>query len=148
MMRSWRSDRSASRVRRVLVRCLAGGALPCTLAAALLGAGGCDERLDRAGYVQAVPGGDADVGRAALRRYGCNDCHVIPGVRGADAWVGPPLIRWADRVYIAGLLPNTPDNLIAWIQDPQRIRPGSAMPTIGVSTEDARHIASYLYTLR
>lgn len=143
-MRGRRSASIGSWIRRVLIRWLPSGVLTCGIPAVLVGVGGCDTRADRANFVQQVPGGDAGIAPAAIRRYGCNDCHTIPGVRGANAWVGPPLTRWADRVYIAGLVPNTPDNLIAWIQDPQRIHPGSAMPTLGVSLEDARHIASYL----
>jgi cytochrome c2 len=45
------------------------------------------------------------------------------------------------------LLPNEPDNLIAWIVNPQRFEPGTAMPTLGITEEDATHIAAYLYTL-
>lgn len=96
---------------------------------------------------QMVPGGDPDRGRAALQTYGCGTCHTIPGVQNADAAVGPPLDFWSERIYIAGLLNNTPDNLIQWIRNPQAFEPGTAMPDMGVSEEDARDIASYLYTL-
>jgi cytochrome c len=97
---------------------------------------------------QQVPGGDPEQGEQALRDYGCHACHTIPGVPGAEATVGPPLTDWADRHYIAGNLPNTPDNLIRWIQQPQEIEPGTAMPNVGVTEQDARHISAYLYTLR
>ena len=62
--------------------------------------------------------------------------------------VGPPLIGWADRIYIAGRVPNTPENLIVWIQNPQEIDPQNAMPNLGVSESEARDMAAYLYTLR
>ena len=94
-----------------------------------------------------VAGGDPALGKEAIMEYGCMSCHTIPGVAAADATVGPPLTAWADRRYIAGLLPNEPDNLIAWIVNPQAFEPGTAMPTLGVSEEDARDIAAYLYTL-
>lgn len=94
-----------------------------------------------------VPGGDPALGKAAIEEFGCFACHSIPGVDRADAHVGPPLDAWADRRYIAGLLPNEPDNLIAWIVNPQRFEPGTAMPTLGVSEEEAADIAAYLYTL-
>lgn len=96
----------------------------------------------------AVPGGDPQQGRAAIGTYGCASCHVIPGVRGANGTVGPPLNEYARRKYIAGALPNTPENLIAWIMNPQAIEPGTAMPYLGVSELDARNIAAYLATLR
>ena len=92
-------------------------------------------------------GGDPERGRAALVSYGCITCHTIPGVPGGDGLVGPPLTNWADRVYVGGYLTNTPDHLIAWIQNPQAVAPGNAMPNLGVSDSDARNIAAYLYTL-
>jgi cytochrome c1 len=52
------------------------------------------------------------------------------------------------RRYIAGRLPNTPNNLIGWLQSPQSIEPGSVMPNLGVTQRDARDMAAYLYTLR
>jgi cytochrome c len=94
-----------------------------------------------------VPGGDARQGRQAVRTYGCGACHVIPGVTGATGLVGPPLNSFARRAYVAGNLPNTPPNLIRWIQTPQAVEPGTAMPNLGVGEADARDIAAYLYTL-
>lgn len=94
-----------------------------------------------------VPGSDPANGPSAMQRYGCISCHTVPGVSGANGNVGPPLTNFANRVYVAGMLPNTPDNLIYWIQNPQEVVPGNAMPDLGVSDQDARDIVSYLYTL-
>ena len=93
-------------------------------------------------------GGDPQAGKRKIRNYGCHSCHTIPGVTGADALVGPPLIHWSRRVYIAGELPNTPENLMRWIQHPPQIEPKTAMPDMGVPEQDSRDIAAYLYTLR
>jgi cytochrome c len=93
-------------------------------------------------------GADPRAGRAAIRQYGCGNCHTIPGVTGARGIVGPPLTAWARRALIAGAVPNTPDQLMRWIQDPQSIEPGTAMPDLGVPEATARDIAAYLYTLR
>lgn len=95
-----------------------------------------------------VSGGDPGRGPALIRGYSCHACHLIPGVEGADGLVGPPLIHWRNRVYIAGVLPNRPENLIRWIMDPQSVDERTAMPDMGVTEEHARHIAAYLYTLR
>lgn len=95
-----------------------------------------------------MPGGDAERGRLLLNTYGCHTCHVIPGVRNANALAGPPLTAWAARHYIAGALPNTPENLRQWLQDPQAIEPGTAMPTVGTTEQEARDMGAYLYTLR
>jgi cytochrome c len=94
-----------------------------------------------------MTGGDPERGRAALRRYGCSSCHAIPGVRGADGMVGPSLARLAQRVYLAGALANTPENLERWVRFPQEIRKPNAMPDLGVTEQDGRDIAAYLYTL-
>jgi cytochrome c len=84
-------------------------------------------------------------GRQLIAGYGCGSCHSIPGIPGADAMVAPLLDRFYERSYIAGRLPNTEANLIQWIQDPQEIDPGTAMPDLGVTAVEAREIAAYLY---
>jgi cytochrome c2 len=91
---------------------------------------------------------DPERGRAAIGRYGCGSCHDIPGVRGAGGMVGPPLGQVSQRVFIAGVLPNEPDNMIRWIENPPAIDPQTAMPNTGVTMRDARDITAYLYTLR
>jgi cytochrome c len=97
--------------------------------------------------VTLVPGGDPGAGREAIRRYGCTSCHVVPGIQAAEAHVGPPLHDFAKRSYIGGVAPNTTANLILWIQSPQAISEQTAMPPLGVSEEEARDMAAYLYTL-
>ncbi|HYE90063.1 MAG TPA: cytochrome c oxidase assembly protein [Terriglobales bacterium] len=105
---------------------------------------GCDgARATASSYT----GGDPARGREAIRRYGCQTCHTIPGVAGARAVVGPPLTQLARRGYVAGQS-NTPELLMRWIRHPQQIRPATPMPDVGVTAEDSRHIAAYLYTLR
>ncbi len=94
-----------------------------------------------------VPNGNPDTGKRLAAYWGCGTCHRIPGVEGADSLVGPPLDGYQQRQYIAGVLTNNADNLIAWIHNPQAIQPGNAMPNVGMSEEEARHIAAYLYTL-
>lgn len=97
---------------------------------------------------QQIPNGDPNRGQRLIGQYGCGSCHTIPGVRGADGLVGPPLTQFGSRSYIAGELPNTPGNLQHWIRDPHSVEPGTAMPDLGVTELDARDIAAYLYTLR
>ncbi|MEJ8838826.1 c-type cytochrome [Ramlibacter sp. AN1133] len=95
-----------------------------------------------------VPGGDARRGRELMGDFGCGNCHAIPGIRGARGNVGPPLTRIGDRVFVAGVLRNTPENLMRWLQHPQQVVPGNGMPEMGITEPQARDIASYLYTLR
>ena len=96
----------------------------------------------------ALTGGDPSRGPDLMRKYGCQSCHTVPGVVGANGLVGPPLAGIASRSYIAGVLPNAPDNMLAWIRDPKSVDPKTAMPNVGVTPSDARHIAAYLYTLK
>jgi cytochrome c len=93
-------------------------------------------------------GGDPKRGAQIIREVGCGSCHIIPGIRPARGLVGPPLMLFAHRTYIAGQIPNTPENLIAWVRDPPAIEPGTAMPNLGLDEQQARDIAAYLYTLR
>ena len=102
------------------------------------------ERRDEA---RTMTGGDPDRGKDAIRRYGCLSCHTIPGLPG-DANVGPPLDRVGGRVYLGGVLVNTPDNMKKWLKDPPAVDPKTAMPNVGATDDDVKDIAAYLYTLR
>jgi len=95
-----------------------------------------------------IAGADARRGRALVSDVGCPACQTIPGMRGARGNVGPPLTRFADRTYIAGMLRNEPRHLVTWLRHPQQVVPGNAMPDMGLDERDARDIAAYLYTLR
>ena len=88
--------------------------------------------------------GDPRRGELAIGRYGCGSCHVIPGLDRARGKVGPPLTDFAQRTYIAGNAYNTPPNLAAWIRRPDSVEPGTVMPTLGVTEQDARDISAYL----
>ena len=125
-------------------------AVPVLVVVMLVVAVGCDSPMSNspANPDQAIPGSDPSAGKAAMTQYGCASCHVIPGVSGAHGTVGPPLTDFAKRQYVAGLLPNEPDNLMLWIRNPQSVIKGVAMPDMGVSEQDAKNIAAYLYTLK
>jgi cytochrome c2 len=114
-----------------------------SIASACSGASEADAR-----EAAAITGGDPSRGPDLLRKYGCQTCHTIPGVVGANGLVGPPLAGIASRSYIAGVLPNAPDNMLRWIRDPKGVDAKTAMPNTGVTPSDARHIAAYLYTLK
>ena len=111
------------------------------LAAVLAAPAGCGSERGQAD-------GDSEHGRLLLRQYGCGSCHRIPGVAAADGNVGPPLDRVAARVYLAGMLPNRPDNMVRWIRAPQSVDPLTGMPDLKVSEPHARDMSAYLYTLR
>jgi cytochrome c len=125
---------------------------PVVLMAVLsLGLIGCERYSNEGSYREAsriTGGGNPATGKETIRRYGCQGCHSIPGIRDANGVVGPPLDHLSHRIYLAGELPNTTENLMHWIQRPHDIHPRTAMPEMGVTDEDARDIAAYLYTLK
>ncbi|HEX6615886.1 MAG TPA: cytochrome c oxidase assembly protein [Gemmatimonadales bacterium] len=143
LLASWLGEPEGARPR------LPVHALPLLLVL-LLPLAGCNrgDRPSREEAMHLTGGGDMVKGRLAIERYGCGACHTIPGIPGARRMVGPPLATVGGRMYIAGMLTNTPQNLIWWIQVPQTVAPGNAMPNLGVSASDARDIAAYLYTRR
>lgn len=114
------------------------------LLSALLGA--CADESARPDPLHAW-GGHAEDGRLLLRQFGCGGCHRIPGVAGARGQVGPPLDGLARRAYLAGVLPNTPQNLSRWIRASQDVSPGTAMPDMQVSQRQARDMVAYLYSV-
>ncbi len=129
---AWLDD--SGRVRAVTIGAGALGALGVT------SCGRADARL--------VPGGDAERGRAAIVAAGCGACHVVPGIPGGAGAVGPPLAGVVGRSIIGGVLANTPDNMVAWLQDPPAFAPRTTMPNLGLSPQTARDVAAYLYSKR
>ncbi len=92
--------------------------------------------------------GNVENGRLLLRQFACGSCHDIPGVAAASGKVGPPLAGIASRVYLGGVLPNSPENMARFIRRPQDIDPRTAMPDLGVTEPHARDMVAYLYTLK
>jgi putative membrane protein len=125
-----------------------GSALLPLLFATVLMAGCSRGSAMTADQAASVTGGNPTRGAVAIRQYGCAACHTIPGIPGARGTVGPELSGLSSKLYLAGVITNTPSNLIRWIQHPQQIDPLTVMPDVGVTESSARNIASYLYTLR
>ena len=116
------------------------------LALGLAALAACTRMRTAGDFTSPLPG-DADRGEKLIAANDCGVCHTIPGVARARGHVGPPLTAFAQRAFIAGQVPNQPDTLVRWIQDPPSIAPNTAMPVLGISERDARDIAAYLYTL-
>jgi cytochrome c len=113
--------------------------------AAFVTTGVVRDKHTKASIARMMTGGDPGRAPAIFRRYGCAGCHTISGISGADGQAGAPLTELSKRVYIAGVLENRPDNLVAWIVSPQRFSPQTAMPQSGISEQEARDLAAYLY---
>ena len=87
-------------------------------------------------------------GRDVFLTGPCAICHTIVGTPAA-ARLGPDLTHLAGRTTLAaGTLPNTPGHLAGWIIDPQRIKPGVHMPSIGLDAADLQALLAYLGSLK
>jgi cytochrome c1 len=49
------------------------------------------------------------------------------------------------RTYIGGVAANSATNLERWLMHPQAFSPRTAMPDLGLTEDQARDIAAYLY---
>ncbi|HJT86496.1 MAG TPA: cytochrome c oxidase subunit II [Bryobacteraceae bacterium] len=96
----------------------------------------------------APTGGEAARGAKLFQQHTCSNCHAVAGTE-AKARIGPDLTHVSTRKMLAAeRLENTPENLYRWIKDPNLFKPGSNMPNLQLSPEDARAIVSYLEGLR
>ena len=74
----------------------------------------------------------------------CSSCHAIRGTP-ATSHVGPDLTHVGSRTSLAALtIPNTPARLREWIQDPQRVKPGSSMPAVPLTSAQIASLVRYL----
>ena len=98
----------------------------------------------------------AQQGVKVILTRGCGGCHTIPNIPGASGTIGPNLGPAGDLLPISqrnmiagGAVPNnSPEDLAKWIADPPSLKPGTAMPKLGLSPEEAAAAAAYLYTLK
>ncbi|HZR01152.1 MAG TPA: c-type cytochrome [Chloroflexota bacterium] len=90
---------------------------------------------------------NAPPGKALFLAKGCAGCHTIDGV--SSGTVGPNLTHEASKDNIAGVLsPVNKDNLMKWISNPPAVKPGTAMPNLGLSQQELSDVADYILTLK
>jgi cytochrome c len=96
------------------------------------------------------PGSPAAEGAMLIASEPCGGCHTIPGIAGATGTVGPNLAGVASRAKIAGGAVDNhgADDLKAWILNPAGKKPGTLMPNVGLSDDQATKIAAFLETLK
>jgi cytochrome c oxidase subunit 2 len=88
-------------------------------------------------------------GSEAFVANGCAGCHTIDGNPTAIGKIGPNLSHFGSRTTLAaGILPNTPENLAAWIENPQTIKPGNTMQNLHVRPRDVEALVAYLHSLK
>ena len=92
--------------------------------------------------------GDPQNGRVLFTQKGCTGCHQLAAVPVKPALVGPTLTNMTLRPTIAGdQIQNTPENLVKWIMNPPAMKPGTAMPVLGLSEQEAQDLAAFLYAV-
>ena len=90
----------------------------------------------------------AVAGAEVAATVGCGGCHTIRGTSLKGA-VGPDLTHFGSRGGIgAWTLPNTPQNLLSWLQDPQKVKPKCLMPRVPLPPEQLRQLVAYLEELK
>jgi cytochrome c2 len=96
------------------------------------------------------PGSPAAQGQTLIATLPCVGCHTIPGIPGANGQVGPNLAGVASRTKIAGgaVENNGPDDLKKWVLNPPAEKPGTLMPNLGLTDDQATLIVAYLETLK
>jgi cytochrome c oxidase subunit 2 len=94
--------------------------------------------------------GDSTVseGRKIFEGVACINCHTVAGTP-ANGRFGPDLTHLMSRETIAsGAVPNTPENLRRWIENPDALKPGCLMPPMGLNNQQLDAVAAYLVSLR
>ena len=94
----------------------------------------------------AAAGGNLENGKQLMVQYGCNGCHVIPGMGGGN--LGPSLERYGSNGTIVQKFPNNMATLTQWIMSPQSMDPNTTMPPSGMSEPDARDAAAFLLSFK
>jgi cytochrome c2 len=128
-----------SGMRGLSLRLVHGGlALACGALAA------CDGPPDRRPTL-----GDVDLrqGRRLVVDKGCVACHAFPDVAWPRGALGPALDNFAQQGLIAGQLPNQPGVLMQFVRNAPALVPGTAMPAIPMSDQEARDVTAYLLQL-
>jgi len=103
--------------------------------------------VDKADLPRPMVQADSAAGLAVIKEVGCAACHAIPGVAWPHGRSGGSLAGFGARPLIAGRAPNQPDVLIRWLIDAPSLDPGTAMPPMPLTQDQARDVAAYLYTL-
>jgi mono/diheme cytochrome c family protein len=96
------------------------------------------------GFAELEQNGNAEQGKRLFKQFGCSSCHSSHDL--GNSMVGPDLRKFAERDYVAGLFPNLPRYVAAFIQEPDVLKPGTAMPNLGVQPSEALDLVSYLYS--
>ena len=90
----------------------------------------------------------AEEGRALFISKACIGCHTVQGIPEAQGKVGPELTHEATNSLIAGVLPNTDENLKKWLKDPSAVKPETIMPNQNLTDREIDALLAFLQTLK
>lgn len=91
-------------------------------------------------------GGNASEGKQLFESVGCMACHVVGenttvrDERGTSYDIAPELTRVGSKI--------NPDWAFDWLKNPRHYNADSRMPSLRVTDTEARHLVSYLVTLK
>jgi cytochrome c oxidase subunit 2 len=112
------------------------------------------------------PTGLAATGHELFSAKGCTVCHSVTGdytaagqpLAGGRVLIGPNLTGFGSRATLAGaILENNTENLSAWLEDPEEIKPGNLMyqeavaytnPDLALTDQDVDALVAYLQHLQ
>lgn len=112
---------------------------------ACAGLAACDGPPDR---TPTLGNADASRGRQLVSDKGCVACHSFPDVKWPRGRLGPSLEDFGRQSLIAGRLPNQPGVLMQFVRDAPALVPGTAMPAIPMTDQEARDVTVYLLQLQ
>ena len=92
-----------------------------------------------------MPTASAARGKDAIERVGCGSCHAIAGIGWPKGRAAPELGGFANRALIAGKVPNRPELLAVFVRNAPAVAPGTTMPAMPLTEQEARDVAAYLY---
>jgi cytochrome c oxidase subunit 2 len=91
--------------------------------------------------------GAARDGQQIYTTSACTTCHAISGF--SSGYMGPNLTHFGSRTTLAGAtVVNTPENLAAWLRDPEILKPGAQMPPLGLRSRELADLVAYLESLK
>jgi cytochrome c2 len=87
---------------------------------------------------------DSAKGAGIFKQKGCSACHRIGGQ--GPTGIGPDLSRIGGTPYDG--LPNTPEFLAKWLDNPQAQKPGTMMPRMPLTPAERDALVRYLTSLK
>jgi cytochrome c oxidase subunit 2 len=92
---------------------------------------------------------ETKAGRELFKSLACAGCHTIDGLTSGKVAPGRArnLTKVASNPDIAAVLrPVNEENLKRWIKDPPAVKPGTAMPNLGLDDDTINKIVQFLLT--